>query len=114
VHSVYYLVTAELGFLGLIAFLSLLTSIILLGFRTLGRPWGEESSELVPGLVCSVIIVCAHMAYEWVFMHFVLHYLFAIDVGLLVALAARSASAAKLRRMGPVGPAIGSRQEFAR
>ena len=98
VHSVYYLVTAELGYLGLVGLLSLLTSILLIGFRTLGKPWNDESSEMVPGLVASAIAVCTHMAYEWVFMHFVLHYLFAIDVGLMVALYARSRAAALQRR----------------
>jgi hypothetical protein len=90
VHSIYYLVTAELGYLGLFSFIGLLASLVVLAFRTLGRPWPDDMSELVPGVVASLIIVIIHIGYEWVFMHFVLHYLFAILTGLLVTLAARA------------------------
>jgi O-antigen ligase len=90
VHNVYYLVTAELGFLGLFSLIALLATFVVLGFRLLGRHWNDESSELIPGLLATMIIVCIHISYEWVFMHFVLHYLFAISTGLMVAFAART------------------------
>jgi O-antigen ligase len=95
VHSTYYLVTAEMGFLGLVGFLATLASIVLLGVRLLRRHVAGEYGELVPGLLATMIVVLAHISYEFVFMDFVLHYLFAISTGLLVAIAARSRSAAR-------------------
>lgn len=95
VHSTYYLVTAEMGFLGLVGFAATLVSIIVLGFRLLRRHVAGEHGELVPGLLATMIVAVAHISYEFVFMDFVLHYLFAISAGLLVAIAARSRSAAR-------------------
>lgn len=107
VHSTYYLITAEFGFLGLVSFLALLTTFVLMGFRMLGRPWGDETSELVPGLVASMIIVCIHIGFEWVFMHFVLHYLFALTTGILVACSIRSRTARTLRKPASItSPAL--------
>ncbi len=98
VHDTYYLVTAELGFLGLVGLLSLFGSLIIFGWRALGRTTGDDSSELVPGLLGAMIIVSVHISYEWVFMHFVLHYMLAIASGLLVALGVTSKVAVKTRR----------------
>jgi hypothetical protein len=98
VHDTYYLVTAELGFLGLVGLLSLFGSLIVFGWKALGRATGDDSSELIPGLLGAMIIVAVHISYEWVFMHFVLHYMLAIAAGLLVALVMRSKVAGKARR----------------
>ena len=95
VHSTYYLVTAEMGFLGLVGFAATLVSIVVLGFRLLRRHVAGEHGELVPGLLATMIVAVAHISYEFVFMDFVLHYLFAISAGLLVAIAARSRSTAR-------------------
>lgn len=104
VHSTYYLITAELGFLGLIGFLALLANFVVMGFRMLGKPWKDETSELLPGLLASMIIVCVHVSFEWVFMHFVLHYLFAITAAMLVACSVRSKSVAAPRRNPGISP----------
>jgi O-antigen ligase len=96
VHSTYFLVTAEMGFLGLAGFVATLLSIMALGFRLMRRHVPGEYGELVPGLLATMIVAVAHISYEFVFMDFVLHYLFAISAGLLVAIAARSRSAAKV------------------
>lgn len=98
VHDTYYLVAAELGVLGLAGLVSLFASLIVFGWRSLGKVGGDDSSELVPGLLGAMIIVAVHISYEWVFMHFVLHYMLAIAAGLLVALAVRSKSPMKARR----------------
>lgn len=97
VHSAYYLITAEFGFLGLLSFVALLINLLLLGVKMLGRAWPEQTSELVPGLLASMIIVCIHIGFEWVFMDFVMHYLFAICAGLVVALSYRAKSARNQR-----------------
>jgi O-antigen ligase len=95
VHDTYYLITAELGWIGLIGLLAMLTSFIALGVRCLRRHIPDERGELVPGLLATMILVAIHINYEFVFMDFVLHYLFAISGGMLVAVAARARSSAK-------------------
>jgi O-antigen ligase len=84
VHNAYYLIAAELGVPGVLAFVALLGGFILLGFRALRTRAHDDSAELVPGLLATMIVVAVHISYEWVFMHFILHYLFAIAAGMLV------------------------------
>lgn len=97
VHDVYYLVTAEMGFLGLIGFLATIGSFILLGFRKLRQRSQDESNELVPGLLATMIVVSVHISYEWVFMHFLPHYMFAIAAGMLVGVSASTRRVAQPR-----------------
>ena len=96
VHDTYYLITAELGWIGLVGLLMMLASFIALGVKSLRRPIPGEISELLPGLLATMILVAIHINFEFVFMDFVLHYLFAISAGMLVAanaLAKKSARA---------------------
>jgi hypothetical protein len=95
VHDTYYLITAELGFIGLIGLLGILASFIVLGFRALRRHLPDEGGELVPGLLATMILVAVHINFEFVFMDFILHYLFGIAGGMLVAVAATAKSPAK-------------------
>lgn len=97
VHDTYYLIAAELGLIGLIAFLATIASFIWLGFRSLRRKSDDESNELVPGLLATMIVVSVHISYEWVFMHFFLHYMFAVAAGLLLGITAQTRSPAKAR-----------------
>lgn len=95
VHNTYYLVMAETGFIGLIGLLSLLAAFIAAGLSLLRRRSDEDCAELIPGLLAAMIATCFHLAFEWVFMHFVLHYLFAIAAGMMVGVGARMAKPAK-------------------
>ena len=95
VHNTYYLVLAEMGFFGLFAFSATFAAIILLGLRTLRKHIPGDAGELVPGLVATMIIAAIHISFEYVFMNFIPHYLFAISAGTLVALAARANVAVK-------------------
>jgi hypothetical protein len=95
VHDTYYLITAELGFIGLIGLLGILGSFIMLGLKCFRRHFPDESGELVPGLLATMILVAIHINFEFVFMDFTLHYLFAIAAGMLVAVAARAKKPAK-------------------
>lgn len=99
VHDTYYLVAAELGILGLVGFVCLLGSLIIFGWRALGKASADESSEMIPGLFAAIIIAAVHISFEFVFMHFVLHYMLAIASGMLVAIAVRSKAAARARRL---------------
>jgi O-antigen ligase len=89
VHDTYYLITAEMGFLGLIGLIALLGSFIVLGLRMLRRRLPDEIIGLAPGLAAAMIIVSVHISFEFVFMDFTLHYLFAMVGGMLVAIASR-------------------------
>lgn len=97
VHSTYYLVTAETGFLGLAGFVSLIGAFILLGVRMLRRHLPGELGELAPGLLTTMIVASVHISYEFVFMSSTLQYLFAISGGMLVALAARAGVGARVK-----------------
>jgi hypothetical protein len=90
VHDTYYLITAEMGFLGLIGLIATLGSFIALGMRSLRRHLPGEIGELVPGLLATMVLVAIHINFEFVFMDFMLHYLFAISGGLLVAIYAQA------------------------
>ncbi|HJP69787.1 MAG TPA: O-antigen ligase family protein [Sphingomicrobium sp.] len=102
VHNFYYLITAELGFVGLIGFLTILASLLGNAFRALGRPIKERTSELIPGLAAMLVVVIVHISFEWVFMQFVLQYLFAISAGVLIPVAARSNALSKVSRSRPI------------
>ena len=97
VHDTYYLITAELGWIGLIGLVAILGSFIALGLRCFRRHLPDERGELVPGLLATIAMVAIHINYEFVFMDFVLHYLFAMTAGLLVAVYAQARSPAKAR-----------------
>jgi O-antigen ligase len=90
VHDTYYLVTAELGFMGLVGFLGMIAGFILVGWRALRRRSSDEISELVPGLLAAMIVASVHISFEWVFMNFIAHYMFAVAAGLLVGVVART------------------------
>ena len=90
VHDTYYLVTAELGFIGLIGLLALLGSFIGLGLKSLRRHLPDDTGELVPGLLAAMIVVSVHISYEFAFVEFIIHYLLATSAGILVAVSARA------------------------
>lgn len=95
VHNTYYLVTAEMGFIGLLGLLALLGSTILLGMRCMRHHLPGDDGELIPGLLASMIILPIHIAYEFAFMDPNIEYLFVISAGMLVTLHARARNASK-------------------
>lgn len=101
VHNTYYLMAAELGFVGLLGFMATLASFIILGFRLVRRQLPDEAIELVPGLLVAVLAASIHMYFEWIFMTSLSHYLFAMAGGLMVAIAARTRAGAAAKE--PVG-----------
>ena len=102
VHNSYYLVAAELGLLGLIGMIATLATLIAIGLRSLRRTVRSDRSELLVGLVAALIMAAAHIGYEWLFMHWLIHYLFAMTAGATVAIAVtdRAATAPKRRSAG--------------
>lgn len=99
VHNSYYLVAAELGLIGLFGMIATLAALIAVGLRSLRRTVRSDRSELLAGLVGALIVGAAHIAYEWLFMHWLFHYLIAMTAGAMVgiAVADRSKAVAKPR-----------------
>ena len=88
VHNSYLLVWAEMGFIGLIGLLTMLISIIVFGLKATRRLAWEERSELMIGLLATLIVAGAHIAFEWLFLTNYVHYLLAMSAGALVGIAA--------------------------
>jgi hypothetical protein len=95
VHNSFYLVTAEMGWLGLLGLISLLGSIIAVALSSLRRASKGLEGELLVGVTASLIIFTVHAYFEWITMYFHIHYLLAINVGLLIGL--RQIAAVKKR-----------------
>ena len=96
VHNSFYLVTAEMGWIGLIGLIGLFGSILGLAFRAVKRAPPGISGELLVGVTGTLIVFVAHSYFEWITMYFHIHYLFAISVGLLIGL--RQTATAQKRR----------------
>jgi hypothetical protein len=75
-----------MGWLGLLGLISLLGSIIAVGVSTLRKASKGLEGELLVGVTASLIIFTVHAYFEWITMYFHIHYLVAINVGLLIGL----------------------------
>jgi hypothetical protein len=109
VHNTFYLVTAEMGWLGLLGLVSLLGSIIAVGVSSVRRASKGMEGELLVGVTASLIVFTVHAYFEWITMYFHIHYLVAINLGLLIGL--RQIAAAPKRQARRVAKAA---VEFAR
>jgi hypothetical protein len=106
VHNSYYLVTAEMGWLGLLGLVTLLGSIIGVGISAMRKASRGLEAELLVGATASMIIFAVHAYFEWITMFYNIHYLVGISVGLIVglrALSARKSERIKARRATPAG-----------
>lgn len=101
VHNSYYLVTAELGWLGLFAFISLLGSAIRLAIRVLRRAPHSFGGEFAAGSVVTFVLVSVHCYFEWIFMEHYGHAFFALSLGAVAGLNAvlRQTSVPPLQRV---------------
>ena len=100
VHNSYLLVWAEMGIIGLIGLLAMLVSIVVVGLRAMRRLAWDERSELMIGLLATIIVVGAHIAFEWLFITNYVHYLLAMSMGALVGITAtlRQRSGSRIAR----------------
>jgi hypothetical protein len=87
VHNVYWLVAAETGYIGLIAFVIFLLQPLIAAFRCGVRNLGDPRGDLLLGLGCALLIVDVHSFEEWIFVSFDSQYLLAIVMGLVAGLA---------------------------
>ena len=89
VHNVYYLVTAESGYIGLLAFIVLMLRPLIVAFRCGWKARSDRQGDLLLGLATSLLIVYIHNYFEWIFVSFQAQYMFALDVGLVAEIAVR-------------------------
>ena len=87
VHNVYLLIAAETGYLGLLAFLIMFVAPIIVAFRCASRNRKDWRGDLLLGLGFALVVVGLHSAYEWVFVTFLVQYIFAVAIGLIVGVA---------------------------
>jgi len=85
VHNLYYLVTTEMGWLGLAAVIWLFLSCFIVAVRAMRRVPNGFGGELAAGIAVTMIIVAVHANYEWIFMLHANHDLFAMSVGMAAA-----------------------------
>jgi O-antigen ligase len=94
VHNSYFLITAELGFVGLLGLLSIFAAALATGWNALRRGVGPRS-ELLVGFVATALILAIHISFEWVFETATLQYLTACVFGAVIGIAASLGSNAQ-------------------
>jgi len=87
VHNVYWLVAAETGYIGLVAFVVFLVPPLIAALRCGLRHRKEPSGDLLLGLGVALLVVYVHSFEEWIFVAPETQYMLAIVVGLVAGLA---------------------------
>ena len=82
-HNVYMTTVAEVGYIGLAAFLIFLFRPMVAAFTCNWRNRTDPRGDLLLGLGMSLFIVYIHSFFEWTFFHDLVQYLFAINVGII-------------------------------
>ena len=87
VHNIYWLVTAETGFLGLIALLNFLVRPLMVAFVCGWRHRKDVRGDLLLGLGVSLLILYIHSLFEWVLITYQPQYFFTLELGMIAGLA---------------------------
>lgn len=87
VHNVYWLVTTETGWLGLIAFVLLLVRPLVVAFSCGWSNRTDKRGDLLIGIGVGLLIICIHSFFEWIFVLSETQYMFAMQLGLVAGLA---------------------------
>lgn len=90
VHNAYWLVAAETGYIGILAFIILLLNPLIVATRCAWqhrRDRRDQRVDILLGLSVTLLTVYLHSLYEWVFVTFEVQYMFAASVGLIAGLA---------------------------
>ena len=86
VHNVYWLVAAETGYVGLVAFVAFLVSPLIAAWRCGFRHRMDPRGGLLLGLCVALLVVYVHSFEEWIFVVLETQYLLAIVEGLVAGL----------------------------
>jgi O-antigen ligase len=76
VHNIYWLVAAETGYLGIVAFVLLLLRPLALALPFAVRHRGDERGDLILGLGTALLVVYTHSLFEWVLITTEIQYFF--------------------------------------
>jgi hypothetical protein len=87
VHNVYWLVVAESGYFGLIAYVTFLLNPMIVAFWCSLRNRDDVRGDLLLGLGTALLVVYLHNLFEWIFVTAQVQYLFTIDIGMVAGLA---------------------------
>lgn len=105
VHNSYYLVAAEMGWLGLFGLIAVFLSSIWLAFSTLRQAKPGFRAEYAVGVAIAFIAVVAHSYVEWITFTYGIQAFFAMSLAMVVT--ANTAPRKKLARR-PASAAIGN------
>lgn len=101
VHNAYLLSGAETGYVGMVAFATMLLWPIVVALRCAWRFRRDPRGDILLGLAVTLIIVSLHSFYEWIFVTYNTEYMYALAVGLIAGIA---------RQMGYWGKPRGARR----
>jgi O-antigen ligase len=87
VHNIYWLVAAETGYPGIIAFVLLLIQPLIVAFHCGWRNRGDQRGDLLLGLGVALLVTYIHGFFEWVAITFEFQYLLALTFGMTAGLA---------------------------
>ena len=93
VHNSYYLVAAEMGWIGLFGLLSVFAAALSVGFTAMRRARGTTIGDYSTGLIATFAVVAFHSYQEWVTMLAMIHLLLGHSLGIV-----GSAASASVRR----------------
>lgn len=112
VHNIYFLVTAETGYIGLATLMLMLLQPVFVAFRCGLRSRNDMRGDLLIGLGLALLIIYIHSYFEWIFVSFAPQYMFAIDIGMIAGLANQLGywRARAGRRVGIVNPTAATPQ----
>ncbi len=98
VHNAYLLAAAETGYIGLAAFLLLISYPVVIAWRYASMAGTQMAGDLLMGIVAALTAVYLHSIYEYIIFGKDMQYLFGITIGIVfgtatqVALQARGAT----------------------
>jgi hypothetical protein len=87
VHNDYWLVAAETGYFGLIAFVLFLFRPLWVAILCGWRHRADLRGDLLIGLGTALLLVYVHSGFEWIFLTFEPQYLFAMELGMVGGIA---------------------------
>jgi O-antigen ligase len=87
VHNDYWLVAAETGYFGLIAFVLFLFRPLWVAILCGWQCRGDLRGDLLIGLGTALLLVYVHSGFEWIFLTFEPQYLFVMELGMVAGVA---------------------------
>ena len=112
VHNSYLLIGAETGYIGMFAFIALMTWPIIVGLKTAWSYRRDPRGEIALGFTVALIVVALHCLYEWIFVTYLVQVPFAMALGVIAGLARRRNLGTKRTRVTPE-PNLASQQQLA-